>query len=112
MWTDGERDTAIYNAEMIRNMGLHTPVVYAGNIENQDEMKLIFDEESGQELYLVDNVYPKIDTLNVATLPQGYSGGFRGQHHQGAGHGARQRHGKRSDHSDTGSGYGMYEAAV
>ena len=61
----GERDTAIYNAEMIRNMGLHTPVVYAGNIENQEEMKLIFDEESGQELYLVDNVYPKIDTLNV-----------------------------------------------
>ena len=28
-------------------------------------MKLIFDEESGQYLYLVDNVYPKIDTLNV-----------------------------------------------
>ena len=61
----GERDTAIYNAEMIRTMGLTTPVVYAGNIENQDEMKLIFDEESGQYLYLVDNVYPKIDTLNV-----------------------------------------------
>ena len=61
----GERDTAIYNAEMIRAMGLKTPVVYAGNIENQDEMKLIFDEESGQYLYLVDNVYPKIDTLNV-----------------------------------------------
>ena len=61
----GERDTAIYNAEMIRSLGLKTPVVYAGNIENQDEMKLIFDEESGQYLYLVDNVYPKIDTLNV-----------------------------------------------
>jgi len=61
----GERDTAIYNAEMIRTLGLSTPVVYAGNIENQDEMKLIFDEESGQYLYLVDNVYPKIDTLNV-----------------------------------------------
>ena len=50
---------------MIRSLGLKTPVVYAGNIENQDEMKLIFDEESGQYLYLVDNVYPKIDTLNV-----------------------------------------------
>lgn len=61
----GERDTAIYNAEMIRNMGLTTPVVYAGNVENQEEMKLIFDEESGQYLYLVDNVYPKIDQLNV-----------------------------------------------
>ena len=61
----GERDTAIYNAELIRSMGLNVPVVYAGNIENQDEMKLIFDEESGQHLYLVDNVYPKIDKLNV-----------------------------------------------
>lgn len=61
----GERDTAVYNAEMIRAMGLSTPVVYAGNIENQEEMKLIFDEESGQYLYLVDNVYPKIDQLNV-----------------------------------------------
>ena len=61
----GERDTAIYNAEMIRSLGLKTPVVYAGNIENQEEMKLIFDEESGQHLYIVDNVYPKIDTLNV-----------------------------------------------
>ena len=61
----GERDTAVYNAEMIRTLGLKTPVVYAGNVENQEEMKLIFDEESGQYLYLVDNVYPKIDTLNV-----------------------------------------------
>lgn len=61
----GERDTAIYNAELIRSMGLSIPVVYAGNIENQEEMKLIFDEESGQKLYLVDNVYPKIDQLNV-----------------------------------------------
>ena len=61
----GEIDTAIYNAEMIRSLGLKTPVVYAGNVENQDEMKLIFDEESGQYLYLVENVYPKIDTLNV-----------------------------------------------
>ncbi len=61
----GERDTAIYNAEMIRNMGLNIPVIYAGNIENQEEMKLIFDEESGQQLYNVENVYPKIDDLNV-----------------------------------------------
>lgn len=61
----GERDTAIYNAEMIRSMDLKTPVIYAGNIENQEEIKLIFDEESGVKLYIVDNVYPKIDDLNV-----------------------------------------------
>ena len=61
----GERETAIYNAEMIRSLGLKIPVIYGGNIENQEEMKLIFDEESGTKLYIVDNVYPKIDDLNV-----------------------------------------------
>jgi len=61
----GERDTALDNAEMIRAMGLKTPIIYAGNIENQEEMKLIFDEESGEQLYNVENVYPKIDDLNV-----------------------------------------------
>lgn len=61
----GERDTALANAEMIRSMGLSTPVIYAGNCENQEEMKLIFDQESGMKLYNVENVYPKIDDLNV-----------------------------------------------
>ena len=61
----GERDTAIDNAEMIRSLGLKTPIIYAGNCENQEEMKLIFDEESGQKLYNVENVYPRIDDLNV-----------------------------------------------
>lgn len=61
----GERDTAIHNAEMIRSMGLKTPIIYAGNCENQEEMALIFDEASGQPLYNVENVYPKIDDLNV-----------------------------------------------
>ena len=61
----GERDTAIDNAEKIRGLGLNTPIIYAGNIENQEEMELIFDEESGQKLYNVENVYPKIDDMNV-----------------------------------------------
>ena len=58
----GERDTAIYNAELIRSMNLDIPVIYAGNIENQEEMKLIFEN---QELYLAENVYPRIDELNI-----------------------------------------------
>jgi uncharacterized protein (TIGR01319 family) len=61
----GERDTALHNAEMIRSMDLRIPVIYAGNCENRDEMRLIFDEESGTRLYVVENVYPKIDQLNV-----------------------------------------------
>jgi uncharacterized protein (TIGR01319 family) len=61
----GERETALYNAEMIRSLNLNTPVIYAGNCENHEEIELIFDEESGVKLYIVDNVYPKIDDLNV-----------------------------------------------
>lgn len=60
----GERDTALYNMEMILSMGLKTPIIYAGNIENQEEIKLMCDE-AGVQIYLVENVYPKIDTLVV-----------------------------------------------
>lgn len=62
----GERDTAIDNAEKIVALDINVPVLYAGNIENQEEIKLIFEEEGKADLlYLVDNVYPKIDMLNV-----------------------------------------------
>ena len=61
----GERETALHNAEMIRSMDLNIPIIYAGNCENQEEIKLIFDDESNTKLYVVDNVYPKIDMLNV-----------------------------------------------
>lgn len=60
----GERDTALYNAELIAELNLNIPVIYAGNIENHEEVKLIF-ENTDTELYLVDNVYPRIDELNV-----------------------------------------------
>lgn len=60
----GERDTAIYNAEKIAELNLKTPIIYAGNIENQEEIKEIF-AEAGNELYIVENVYPKIDQLNI-----------------------------------------------
>jgi len=60
----GERDTALHNFEMIASMGLGIPVIYAGNIENQEEVRLIA-EETGTRLYVVENVYPKVDMLNV-----------------------------------------------
>jgi len=60
----GERDTAISNAEAVRSLDLPIPVIYAGNVENQEEMRLIF-EDSKAPLYIVENVYPKIDELNV-----------------------------------------------
>lgn len=62
----GERDTALYNAELIAGLDIDVPVLYAGNIENQEEIKLIFEDAGKKDrLYLVENVYPKIDLLNV-----------------------------------------------
>lgn len=60
----GERETALHNFEMIASMGLKIPVIYAGNVENQEEVRLI-GEETGVNLYCVENVYPKVDMLNV-----------------------------------------------
>ena len=62
----GERDTAMHNAEMIAKLDLRVPVIYAGNIQNHDDVQEIFkDFEKSSLLYLVENVYPKIDNLNV-----------------------------------------------
>jgi len=58
----GERETALDNAEIIRDTELNIPVVYCGNIANQEEIKEIFE---GRELYVIDNVYPRVDELNV-----------------------------------------------
>ncbi len=60
----GERDTAIHNAELIAELNLDIPVIYAGNIENQEEIRLIF-ENTDAELHIVENVYPRIDDLNI-----------------------------------------------
>ncbi|WP_427339112.1 GlmL-related ornithine degradation protein [Caloranaerobacter sp. DY30410] len=60
----GERDTALYNAELIAELGLEIPVIYAGNIENHDDIRDIF-EGTNTRLYIVENVYPKIDQLNI-----------------------------------------------
>lgn len=61
----GERDTAVWNAEMIARAHLGAPVIYAGNVENQREVELIFREEGDQKIYLTENVYPKLDLLNI-----------------------------------------------
>ncbi|MCQ1529767.1 GlmL-related ornithine degradation protein [Lutispora saccharofermentans] len=60
----GERETALYNMEQLVSLGLDIPIIYAGNIENQEEAAEIC-EDAGVKLYLVDNVYPKVDILNV-----------------------------------------------
>jgi len=58
----GERDTALYNADLISNEKLNIPIIYCGNKANHEDIEYIFKKE---ELYITDNVYPRIDELNV-----------------------------------------------
>ena len=60
----GERETALHNLELIVSSKLNIPIIYAGNIENDEEIALIC-EEAGIKLYIVENVYPRIDFLNI-----------------------------------------------
>jgi uncharacterized protein (TIGR01319 family) len=60
----GERETALYNARRIANEGTDAPVLYAGNAQNKSAIKAIFDE-AGVPCYLAENVYPRLDLLNI-----------------------------------------------
>lgn len=62
----GERDTVLHNARLILESGLRVPSIYAGNIENHEEIRLIFKEFEAEDfLTITENVYPAIDQLNV-----------------------------------------------
>jgi uncharacterized protein (TIGR01319 family) len=60
----GERETALYNAELLASAGTGAPVLYAGNVQNQSAVKEIF-ESSGVPVYIAENVYPRLDALNI-----------------------------------------------
>jgi len=62
----GERKTALENAKKIAEMKLNIPVIYAGNIQNQNLVSKFFEDNSQSKyLYMSNNVYPKIDVLEV-----------------------------------------------
>lgn len=62
----GEAKTALANSETISSLKLNTPVVYAGNSAVRDEVREIFRKHGQEEfLFVTENVYPKIDSLNV-----------------------------------------------
>lgn len=60
----GERETAVYNAKVFAESGLRTPVIYCGNVQNHRIVERIFTE-AGIPYYITENVYPKLDVLNI-----------------------------------------------
>lgn len=62
----GEKDTALYNATVLSELEINIPIIYAGNAEIQEEIKEIFSRKNQhRNLFVVENVYPRIDNLNV-----------------------------------------------
>ncbi|MDR1558083.1 MAG: glutamate mutase L [Clostridiales bacterium] len=60
----GERETALKNARLLTELNEKPPIIYAGNIQNRDEIRSIFDG-AGFPCRVTENVYPKLDDLNV-----------------------------------------------
>jgi len=85
----GDQDTAFDNLVRVLDLDLDIPVIYAGNVENhyriQKRYKDIIDKE---KLSIVDNVYPRVDYLNIHPLREKIYETFethivhaRGMHH-------------------------------
>lgn len=60
----GEKETILENARKIAGAGLPAPVIFAGNRAAQDEIRAIF-EDRGMSVTIVENVYPRVDMLNI-----------------------------------------------
>jgi uncharacterized protein (TIGR01319 family) len=63
----GERETAVYNMKAIADFGVSVPVIYCGNIQNRTMITRIAGE-AGIQLSIADNVYPRLDELNVESV--------------------------------------------
>lgn len=60
----GESETVIHNAKMLSKSSVNSPIVFAGNKIAAEKVKKIL-EEAGKEVIITENVYPKVDFLNI-----------------------------------------------
>lgn len=60
----GEKKVVLRNAESLASLGLHIPIIYAGNTVIRKPIQTIF-ESAGVETLLADNVFPDVDVLNI-----------------------------------------------
>lgn len=60
----GNKHTPIYNALALAQAKIDIPIIYAGNKAAQDQIKDIFNNYQVNG-YIVDNIMPKINTLNI-----------------------------------------------
>jgi len=71
----GERQIILDNARKLATLDLPIPLIYAGNVAIQDEVRAIF---AGTRFLptIVENVYPHIDELNIEPTRQAIQRAF------------------------------------
>jgi len=60
----GDRNVVVRNAKVLASRNLKAPIIYAGNISARAEVRRIL-ETVERQVFVVENVYPRIDELNV-----------------------------------------------
>ena len=63
----GDRDVALHNAKLLSGLSCQAPIVYCGNIQNHGAVSEIFNN-AGRRLYITENVYPRLDELNIEPI--------------------------------------------
>lgn len=65
----GDKQVAMDNLEMVMEADFDIPIIYAGNIENHAAIKAKYaDHAKTALLSIVENVYPRVDFLNILPL--------------------------------------------
>jgi uncharacterized protein (TIGR01319 family) len=83
----GERQVILDNARTLAGLNMDIPLIYAGNVAIQDDVRQIFDG-TYFDLTVVENVYPGIDELNIEPTRQAIQAAFEEHivHAPGMGH--------------------------
>jgi uncharacterized protein (TIGR01319 family) len=71
----GEREIILANAVKLAGLNLSIPLIYAGNAAIQEEVGRIFSP-TAFALTVVENVYPRIDELNIEPTRQAIQAAF------------------------------------
>ncbi len=65
----GEKKVAYENLIKIADIGFNVPIIYCGNVENHYRIRQYFENHPQKKyLKIIDNVYPRVDYLNILPL--------------------------------------------
>ena len=65
----GDKKTAYENIRKIESLNMHVPIIYAGNMENHYRIRKLFENSSQKHLlHITENVYPRVDYMNIHPL--------------------------------------------